>query len=79
MGITKSMSKIKEWIQFLTGFRKLTMGVLFMGVTLLLLFLGKVSGSEWISTNRDVVVAFLATNIAAKIVGATQQWLKKKK
>jgi len=50
-----------------------------MVVTLTLLWLGKVSGSEWITTNRDVIVAFMATNIAAKIIGATKEWLKKKK
>ncbi len=73
------MSKLKDFVQFITGFRKLTFGLLFMGTALVLLFLGKVSGSEWISTNRDVVVAFMATNICAKIIGATREWLKKKK
>jgi len=73
------MSKIKEMIQFLNGFRKLSMGVLFMAVTLTLLFLGKVSGSEFITTNRDVIVAFMATNVAAKIIHATVEWIKKKK
>jgi len=73
------MSKIKDFVRFLTGFRKLSMGVLFMSITLVLLFLGKVSGSEFITTNRDVIVAFMASNVAAKIVGATVAWIKKKK
>lgn len=73
------MGRIKELIHFLTGFRKLSMGVLFMAITLLLLFLGKVNGSEFISTNRDVVVAFFATNICAKLIGVTKEWIKKKK
>jgi len=73
------MSRIKDMVQFITGFRKLTFGLAFMTITLVLLFLGKVNGAEFISTNRDVVVAFMATNICAKIIGATQQWLKKKK
>jgi len=73
------MSKIKDFVQFITGFRKLFMGVLFMTTTLVLLFLGKVNGSEWISTNRDVVVAFITANIAAKIIGATRDWFSKKK
>jgi len=73
------MAPFKTFIRLLTGFRKLSMGVLFMVVTLTLLFLGKVSGSEFITTNRDVIVAFMASNIAAKIIGATIQWLKTKK
>jgi hypothetical protein len=73
------MSKIKDIVEFLTGFRKLSMGVLFMVTTLILLFLGKVSGSEFITTNRDVIVAFMATNVCSKIIGATVAWLKKKK
>jgi hypothetical protein len=73
------VSKIRDFVHFLTGFRKLTMGLLFMVVTLILLFLGKVSGSEFISTNRDVIVAFMATNVCAKIIGITKEWLAKKK
>lgn len=73
------MGKIKDVVTFLTGFRKLSMGVLFMVVTLTLLLFGKVNGSEFITTNRDVIVAFMATNICAKIIGATKEWLKKKK
>ena len=73
------MSKIKDFVHFLTGFRKLFMGVLFMVVTLTLLIIGKVSGSEFITTNRDVIVAFMATNVAAKIIGVTKEWLAKKK
>jgi len=73
------MTKMKDFIHFLTGFRKMSMGLLFMSVTLMLLFLGKVSGSEFISTNRDVIVAFMATNIAAKLIEVTRTWLTKKK
>ena len=73
------MSVFKKFITLLTGFRKLSMGVLFMTITLTLLFLGKISGSEFISTNRDVVVAFMASNVAAKIIQATRDlWTKKK-
>lgn len=73
------MSRIKDFVHLLTGFRKLSFGVLFMTVSLALLFIGKVSGSEWITTNRDVVVGFMMSNVAAKIVEATKTWLKKKK
>lgn len=55
------------------------MGLLFMVVTLGLLWLGKVTGSEWIETNRDVVVAFISANIAAKLIHVAQEWIKKKK
>ncbi len=73
------MAKMKEWIQFLTGFRKFTFGMIFVVTALLLLVFGKVTGSEVITTLRDVVVAFMATNVCAKIIGATQSWIKKKK
>lgn len=73
------MSKIKNLVHFLTGFRKLSMGVLFMAVTLVLLFLGKVTGSEFITTNRDVIVAFMATNVVSKLIGVTKEWLTKKR
>ena len=72
------MGKIKELVTFLTGFRKLSMGVLFMAITLTLLLFGKVSGSEFITTNRDVIVAFMATNVCAKIIGVTKEWIKNK-
>jgi hypothetical protein len=70
---------IKDFISFLTGFRKFTFGILFVLVALGLLFSNKVTGSEVITTMRDVVVAFMATNVCAKIIGATTAWIKKKK
>jgi hypothetical protein len=73
------MSLLKNAITLVTGFRKLLMGLLFMLITLILLFLGKVTGSEFISTNRDVVVAFIAANVCAKIVNITKAWLAKQK
>lgn len=72
------MQLIKDFIAFLTGFRKFLMGILFMTVTLVLLIFGLVTGSEFISTNRDVVVAFMATNICAKMINTTKDWIKKK-
>ena len=73
------MSKIRDFVSFITGFRKFTMGILFIVVALTLLALKQVEGALVMTTLRDVVVAFMATNVAAKIIGATQQWLKKKK
>jgi hypothetical protein len=73
------MHLAKNLLHLLTGFRKLLFGLIFMGVTLTLLIIGKVSGSEFITTNRDVVVAFIAANIGAKIIEVTRTWLTKKK
>ncbi len=73
------MAKMREFIRFLTGFRKFTFGMIFIIVVLILLTIGQVQGPLVVTTMRDVVVAFMATNVAAKIIGATQQWLKKRK
>ena len=73
------MSKIKEMINFLSGFRKFTMAIIFILVSLALLAMKFITGSEFISTTRDVVVAFMATNVGEHIIGAVKEWIKKKK
>jgi len=73
------MSVFKTFVRLLTGFRKFTMGIIFIITVLVLLGFKQVDGALVVTTLRDVVVAFMATNVCAKIIGATQQWLKKKK
>lgn len=73
------MATIKDVISFLTGFRKFTMAVLFLVIALILLVVHYISGSEFITTSRDVVVAFMATNVGEHIIGAVKQWITKKK
>lgn len=72
------MNKIKHFLNFLTGFRKFTMAVIFLIIALVLLFIHYVTGTEFITTSRDVVVAFMATNVGEHIIKAVREWVKKK-
>ena len=69
------MSKVKEWM---VGFRKLTYGLIFLVVSLILLFLGYVTGADWIKYNSGVVTAFFATNVGEHIIAIGKDWIKAK-
>ena len=73
------MKLMGNLINFLTGFRKFTMAILFITVSLTLLLTRFITGSEFILTTRDVVVAFITANVGEHIVGAVKEWIKKKK
>ena len=73
------MKLMGNLINFLTGFRKFTMAILFIAVSLTLLLTRFITGSEFILTTRDVVVAFITANVGEHIVGAVKEWIKKKK
>jgi len=76
------MNKLKRCIisaiQLFIGVRKLFATLVFMGVTLALLWLKQVSGSEFIDCNKEVFIAFMATNVAEHIAKTISQWGKKK-
>jgi len=74
----KLRRNIVAMIQLLVGVRKLLVALLFMGVGLILLALNYVTGSEFISTSRDVVVAFMAINMGEHIAQTIAGWGKKK-
>ncbi len=73
------MHWFKESLQYLTGVRKLFLGLTFMSITLTLLLVGYIDGTAFITTNRDVVVAFMTANVLGKLIHMGKEWVKKKK
>ena len=65
-------------MKLLIGFRKFTYGFIFLSVSLLLLLGGHISGAHWIEYNRDVAVAFMATNISEHIINVAKTWVNDK-
>jgi len=65
-------------MKFLIGFRKLTYGLIFLSISLILLYFEYVTGSDWIKYNKDVAVAFMATNIGEKIVDIAKLYINDK-
>lgn len=69
------MNEFKKWM---VGFRKLTFGLLFFVVSLILLLYGQINGAEWIKYNSGVVTAFFATNVGEHIINIGKDWIKSK-
>lgn len=58
----------------LVGFRKLSFGILFFLVSLILLATGAVTGADWIKYNAGVVTAFFATNVGEHLLEVGKTW-----
>lgn len=75
------MDKIKlciiSAIQLLVGVRKMIVALIFMGVGLILLALNQFTGAEYLNASRDVVVAFMATNMVEHLAQRIGSWGKK--
>lgn len=63
-------------LNWLTGFRKFTLAGLFLALSTALMLLGYFDGKDWVETGRDVVVAFLGTNIGEHLIGVAKDWIK---
>lgn len=63
-------------LHFLLGFRKFIMAAAFILISVVLLALGQVDGKTLVETSRDVVVAFMSTNLGEHLISATQKWLE---
>ena len=64
---------------YLVGFRKWTMAIIFLIVAVSLLLLKEIPSKDWLSNVKDVMVAFMATNIGEHIINVGREWIKEKK
>ena len=62
-------------LSFLTGFRKFTYGLIFLTISLILLMFEIVDGADWIKYNKEVAVAFMATNVGEHIIQVAKTWV----
>jgi len=67
--------KFEMFKDFLLGFRKFAMGAGFILISLVITLLGHLEAQIWAETGRDVVVAFMATNIGEHLIKAGKQWI----
>lgn len=65
-------------MRFLVGFRKFSYGLIFILISLILLLSGYISGSDWILYNKDVALAFMATNIGEHLIKITKDYINDK-
>ena len=76
--IMKYKKCVIRTVQLFVGVRKMIMGLIFMAIGLTLLGLKFINGTLFMETSRDVVVAFMATNLAEHIAEAIKNWSKNK-
>ena len=65
-------------MMFLIGFRKWILVVVFFLVSLGLLWKGILDGKSWLEVNRDVLVAFIGSNIGEHMINFGKLWLESK-
>jgi len=49
------------------------------GIALLLLYLGKVQGTDTLLVIKDIGIAYVTANVFTKCIDMGKQWLKKRK
>lgn len=65
-------------MKYLVGLRKFTYGMIFLIVSLILLMFDIVEGQDWVKYNKEVAVAFMATNIGEHIINVAKTWVDDK-
>ena len=70
--------KVQEWLGVLSGFRKFAMASIYLVVAIVLVLFGVIPETDWLSNTKDVMVAFMATNVGEHILNTVKQYLGKK-
>jgi len=70
---------MKRFLNGLNGFRKLSMGIIFVLVATILLVMGYVPSDDWMKNVSAVVIAFMSTNLGEHIVAVAKEWGNSKK
>lgn len=70
---------IKAFFAAFIGVRKFVLAILFIAIALTLMLTRFITGSEFITTTRDVVVAFIGANIGEHVINAVKGWINAKK
>ena len=63
---------MKDWI---TGFRKFTMAMVFLTVAVVLLSLDMIPKDDWLKQVGAVMTAFMATNLGEHIIKVGKEWI----
>ena len=63
-------------MQFLTGFRKWTMALIFIIVAIALRLSDFIPAVGWIESVSGVMIAFMGTNIGEHIISVGKEWIK---
>jgi len=66
-------------MKWLNGFRKWSMAVIFLTVAVALLLVGAIPSVDWLSNVKDVMVAFMATNIGEHLISTVKGWYEQRK
>lgn len=66
---------MKEW---LTGFRKFTMAIIFLAVAVVLLVTGLVPPNDWLKHVGAVMTAFMATNVGEHLIQIGKEWIQRR-
>ena len=64
--------------EFITGFRKFTMAMVFLIVAVVLLSLEMVPADDWLKQVGSVLTAFMATNLGEHIIKVGKEWVKER-
>jgi len=64
--------------KWLVGFRKFTVVIIFLCVSLGLLLAELMTGSEWVQYNSQVVIAFMATNVGERLLNLGKDYFRDK-
>lgn len=67
-----------EFKEFLAGFRKFTMAVVFLITAVALLLAGYIPSEGWLSDVGSVMTAFMATNLGEHIITIGKKWIEGK-
>lgn len=65
---------MKKFLNGLNGFRKWSMAIIFTIISTVLLVLGYIPGSDWMSQMAVIMSAFFATNVGEHIIDAVKGW-----
>lgn len=72
------MSKFKNFVQFLNGFRKWTIMAGIMLISSGFLALGNLSGAEFVDLHKVIIPVFLGANGVEHMMKAVKGWLGEK-
>lgn len=65
-------------MKFLIGLRKFAYGIIFLTVSLILLMFDIIEGTDWVKYNKEVAVAFMATNIGEHLINLGKTYINDK-
>lgn len=70
---------MKKFLNGLNGFRKWSMGIIFILVSTGLLLSNYIPPDDWLQHVSAVIIAFMSTNIGERVIEAVKDWGKSKK